>query len=242
MHSACLGRPSVLMLKCPAIRDHYYCCSTYTLSLLLFHSIIISLSLLPCLYLAISVSISISFCLSVCLFLTLSVSLQTSHFDDVCFVLFYFLYLFTITILLYIYSVVLTGFNCFCPRADDSFQIEDWLRLNGNHGRSYPEFDYHHRIRPLSPVKRYRTFNADGRGPDRRRQLKSMESLLGLSDENLNGKHVVRDINTRLCRNTILFHSSIRVNTKMKSIIINIVVHSCVKHLLEISKTNIHIH
>ncbi|XP_026816624.1 KN motif and ankyrin repeat domain-containing protein 2 [Rhopalosiphum maidis] len=74
---------------------------------------------------------------------------------------------------------------------DDTFQIQDWLRSNGNHDRGYPEFDYHHRIRPLSPVKRHRISTiTDGRVPDRRRQLKSMESLLGLSDENLNGKHL----------------------------------------------------
>jgi hypothetical protein len=82
----------------------------------------------------------------------------------------------------------------FATHTDDTFQIQDWLRSNGNHDRGYPEFDYHHRIRPLSPVKRYRISTTDGRVPDRRRQLKSMESLLGLSDENLNGKHLVRDV------------------------------------------------
>ncbi|XP_025416572.1 ice-structuring glycoprotein-like, partial [Sipha flava] len=81
--------------------------------------------------------------------------------------------------------------------ADDTFQIQDWLRSNGNHDRGYPEFDYHHRIRPLSPVKRYRISTTDGRVPDRRRQLKSMESLLGLSDENLNGKHLNSEAVTR---------------------------------------------
>lgn len=96
---------------------------------------------------------------------------------------------------IFLYIFFLTGFNCFCPHADDTFQIQDWLRSNGNHDRGYPEFDYHHRIRPLSPVKRHRISTiTDGRVPDRRRQLKSMESLLGLSDENLNGKHLVRDI------------------------------------------------
>lgn len=81
---------------------------------------------------------------------------------------------------------------------DDTFQIQDWLRSNGNHDRGYPEFDYHHRIRPLSPVKRHRISTiTDGRVPDRRRQLKSMESLLGLSDENLNGKHLNSEAVTR---------------------------------------------
>ncbi|KAE9543454.1 hypothetical protein AGLY_002254, partial [Aphis glycines] len=80
----------------------------------------------------------------------------------------------------------------------DTFQIQDWLRSNGNHDRGYPEFDYHHRIRPLSPVKRHRISTiTDGRVPDRRRQLKSMESLLGLSDENLNGKHLNSEAVTR---------------------------------------------
>lgn len=97
--------------------------------------------------------------------------------------------------LFYSFIFFSTGFNCFCPHADDTFQIQDWLRSNGNHDRGYPEFDYHHRIRPLSPVKRHRISTTDGRGPDRRRQLKSMESLLGLSDENLNGKNLVRDMN-----------------------------------------------
>lgn len=98
--------------------------------------------------------------------------------------------------LFYSFIFFSTGFNCFCPHADDTFQIQDWLRSNGNHDRGYPEFDYHHRIRPLSPVKRQRiSATTDGKGPDRRRQLKSMESLLGLSDENLNGKNLVRDIN-----------------------------------------------
>lgn len=131
-------RPSVLKLKCPAIRDHYY---------------------YYCYYL----------------------SLPSSHLGvrSLFFPLFFFL----------------TGFNCFCPHADDTFQIQDWLRSNGNHDRGYPEFDYHHRIRPLSPVKRHRISTiTDGRVPDRRRQLKSMESLLGLSDENLNDKHLVRGI------------------------------------------------
>ncbi|XP_001942619.2 KN motif and ankyrin repeat domain-containing protein 2 [Acyrthosiphon pisum] len=81
---------------------------------------------------------------------------------------------------------------------DDTFQIQDWLRSNGNHDRGYPEFDYHHRIRPLSPVKRHRISTiTDGRVPDRRRQLKSMESLLGLSDENLNGKYLNSEAVTR---------------------------------------------
>ncbi|XP_025202174.1 KN motif and ankyrin repeat domain-containing protein 2 [Melanaphis sacchari] len=81
---------------------------------------------------------------------------------------------------------------------DDTFQIQDWLRSNGNHDRGYSEFDYHHRIRPLSPVKRHRISTiTDGRVPDRRRQLKSMESLLGLSDENLNGKHLNSEAVTR---------------------------------------------
>ncbi|XP_015374944.1 PREDICTED: uncharacterized protein LOC107169650 [Diuraphis noxia] len=81
---------------------------------------------------------------------------------------------------------------------DDTFQIQDWLRLNGNHDRGYPAFDYHHRIRPLSPVKKHRISTVtDGRVPDRRRQLKSMESLLGLSDENLNGKHLNSEAVTR---------------------------------------------
>lgn len=128
--------PSVLKLKCPAIRDHYYC---YSLSRRV-------------------ISVLVLF-----------------------------------SIPLFFFS---TGFNCFCPHADDTFQIQDWLRSNGNHDRGYPEFDYHHRIRPLSPVKRQRiSATTDGKGPDRRRQLKSMESLLGLSDENLNGKNLVRDIN-----------------------------------------------
>lgn len=112
--------------------------------------------------------------------------------DDVCYLLFSFILYYIVMITLYFFS---TGFNCFyIPVADDSFQIQDWLRSNGNHDRSYQEFDYHHRIRPLSPVKRHRISTTDGRGPDRRRQLKSMESLLGLSDENLNGKFLVRDI------------------------------------------------
>ncbi|KAF0762541.1 KN motif and ankyrin repeat domain-containing protein 2 [Aphis craccivora] len=134
-------RPSVLKLKCPAIRDHYYYCY--------------------------------------------SLSLPSSHLG-VRSLLFSFIYFF------------LTGFNCFCPHADDTFQIQDWLRSNGNHDRGYPEFDYHHRIRPLSPVKRHRISTiTDGRVPDRRRQLKSMESLLGLSDENLNGKHLNFEAVTR---------------------------------------------
>lgn len=119
---------------------------------------------------------------SVTIIIIVTLSLPSSHLG-VRSLLFSFIYFF------------LTGFNCFCPHADDTFQIQDWLRSNGNHDRGYPEFDYHHRIRPLSPVKRHRISTiTDGRVPDRRRQLKSMESLLGLSDENLNGKHLVRDI------------------------------------------------
>jgi len=154
-------RLSVLKLKCPAVRDHYYYC--YRI-----HSPLPSsrLGVRP-LSLILSLSHSLLF-----------------HYIFILYILFFFLFLF------------LTGFNCFCPHADDTFQIQDWLRSNGNHDRGYTEFDYHRRIRPLSPVKRHRISNTttDGRVPDRRRQLKSMESLLGLSDENLNGKHLVRDI------------------------------------------------
>ncbi|XP_050430893.1 KN motif and ankyrin repeat domain-containing protein 2 [Adelges cooleyi] len=92
--------------------------------------------------------------------------------------------------------------------AEDTFQIHDWLRSDprvcgGGGGAGPADFDHHlyHRVRPVSPVKRYhqRIFGINvtgsgagvgggGGGPDRRRQLKSMESLLGLSDENLDNQ------------------------------------------------------
>lgn len=118
---------------------------------------------------------------------------------------------------LFIFS---TGFNCFCPHADDTFQIQDWLRSNGNHDRGYTEFDYHRRIRPLSPVKRHRISTTDGKGPDRRRQLKSMESLLGLSDENLNGKYLVRDINVPQHIKWLLYNMNKIPSFKFKNILL----------------------